>query len=596
MKKLFFFSLKLIVPILCVISVFGITNCTKPSQKPKNDTEIQSISKAVFLEQILDFEASLKILKASNHQAEAQELYPEVFQSFKRFGFLLEYFDASLYNIFNGAPIAKEDAGNPYPNVIPPKGLQVIAEIVYNDSFDLDELKTQINWLIYQLKFVREIAESIDFNAQMIYQAIEQHTIRFETLSMSGFDNATLQNEFQYLANELDALNHYLSLVAEKHYRLEIKYDSTLVTNKLQFLKEKWYPFKRQLSERTAYEPTISPIRYQYSNIYDAQFLNASFFSKNGMVETTSEDKLKLGKMLFNDPLLSNKTVSFSCATCHLPERFFMDGLPLGKSNFAGLELMRNTPTLIHAAYQSKLMYDGRANSLEEQMLHVFRNDKEFKTNLTEMITAIEGQETYQQSFKGIYPEMTPNAINLYSITDAMATYVRSLDGHQSAFDQYMSGEIDFLDTDALKGFNLFMGKAKCGTCHFAPTFSGLLPLLFVDSEFENLGVPGNIENGTWTKDFDLGRYQFYANDKFKHFFKTSTIRNVEHTAPYMHNGVFKTLEEVMAFYNEGGGVGHGLDYPNQTLSADVLGLTEVEMQQIIAFMKSLTDKRYLEY
>ena len=204
-------------------------------------------------------------------------------------------------------------------------------------------------------------------------------------------------------------------------------------------------------------------------------------------------------------------------------------------------------------------MCDGRANSLEEQMLHVFRNEKEFKSNVSDIIAAIATNDDYLQRFGAIYAEMAPNIINIPSITDALATYVRSLDGHQSTFDQYMRDEIKVLDTAAMNGFNLFMGKAKCGTCHFAPTFSGLLPPLFVDTEFENIGVPGAIDNGKWDIDKDLGRFQFYSNEALLHFFKSTSVRNVTHTAPYMHNGVFTTLEEVLAFYNHGGGVGHGV-------------------------------------
>jgi cytochrome c peroxidase len=600
-------SFKLGYEWLGILVFLLVVGCNHPKEKSNQDASIINEINDLFQQQVADFEQHLKDFKIAIESDSSQDFnanFKSTFLSFKQFGFILEYYDAQLYGYFNGAPIAKEDMGNPYPNVITPKGLQVIYELIENPAENKSELLEQVDYLIYQLQFVRQINAQNEITAQAVFNAVQQHLLRFETLSLAGFDNPSLQNEYEYLANELNALNAYLSIAqnafaiaSQSKTPILIQYDSSLVNHKLQFIKEKLYPFKQQLAVFIDSEKEkISPIHPNVFNIYDANFLNASFFSANGMEVHPNDAKSELGKMLFSDPILSNQEVNFSCATCHLPDRFFTDGLKLGKSNIIGTELLRNTPTLIHSAYQNKFMYDGRAASLEEQMLHVFKNEKEFKSNMSEMVTAIASNTEYLKRFQSIYSEMTPSVVNLYSITDALAAYVRTLDGHQSTFDLYMRGAIATIDTAALKGFNLFMGKAKCGTCHFAPTFSGLLPPLFQDSEFENLGVPGSINGEVWTKDTDLGRYHFYTNEAFKHFFKTPTIRNVAETAPYMHNGVFKTLEEVMEFYNNGGGVGHELDYENQSLPSETLQLTATEKDEIIAFMKALTDNRYKIY
>jgi len=145
-----------------------------------------------------------------------------------------------------------------------------------------------------------------------------------------------------------------------------------------------------------------------------------------------------------------------------------------------------------------------------------------------------------------------------------------------------------------IDGFNLFMGKAGCATCHFPPTFSGLVPPLFYESESEVLGVPAENVGVDAILDDDMGRYhngrskEFFEN--YKNSFKTVTLRNIALTAPYMHNGVFNTLEEVMEFYNNGGGAGMGIEVPNQTLPADSLHLTQYEQTAIITFMEALTD------
>ena len=168
-----------------------------------------------------------------------------------------------------------------------------------------------------------------------------------------------------------------------------------------------------------------------------------------------------------------------------------------------------------------------------------------------------------------------------------MASYVRSLSQYNSKFDEYLRDEVEY-SSDEKAGFNLFAGKAKCATCHFIPLTNGTVPPNFMKTESEILGVP-NRHNYL---DTDLGKYELTQAEIHRNSFKTPTIRNIELTAPYMHNGVFKTLEEVIDFYNKGGGIGLGFKVPNQTLPEDELLLSDKEKKQLIAFMKTLTDKR----
>jgi len=152
-----------------------------------------------------------------------------------------------------------------------------------------------------------------------------------------------------------------------------------------------------------------------------------------------------------------------------------------------------------------------------------------------------------------------------------------------------MRGNENALSVQELKGFNLFMGKARCATCHFVPLFNGITPPKYVMSETEVLGVPRSQKDSTI--DPDTGYYGVIGIDSYKYAFKIPTIRNIDKTAPYMHNGVYQTLEQVMDFYNNGGGAGLGINLPNQTLSKENLHLTEKEKEDIIAFMKSLDSK-----
>jgi cytochrome c peroxidase len=170
-----------------------------------------------------------------------------------------------------------------------------------------------------------------------------------------------------------------------------------------------------------------------------------------------------------------------------------------------------------------------------------------------------------------------------------MSSYVRSLVGLRSRFDRYVRGETNDFSPAEKNGFNLFMGKARCGTCHYAPFFNGLTPPLYQETESETLGVPAADGPGA-VLDADPGRYKFTGLPLHQYSFRTPTVRNAALTAPYMHNGAFATLESVIDFYNDGGGAGRGIDIPTQTLPADKLGLTPAEKQDIIAFMHALTD------
>jgi cytochrome c peroxidase len=162
-----------------------------------------------------------------------------------------------------------------------------------------------------------------------------------------------------------------------------------------------------------------------------------------------------------------------------------------------------------------------------------------------------------------------------------------------SRFDQYMRGDKRKMNAAEKNGFNLFAGKAKCATCHYIPLFNGLAPPVFTETESEVLGVPKTTDKNPAELDDDLGKYLFTRSVIHKYSFKTPTLRNIELTAPYMHNGVYRTLEEVIEFYDKGGGKGLHIAPVNQTLPFDKLALGKKEKADLIAFMKTLTDTVY---
>ena len=225
--------------------------------------------------------------------------------------------------------------------------------------------------------------------------------------------------------------------------------------------------------------------------------------------------------------------------------------------------LDRNAPTLLYSAYQFDQFWDGRARSLEQQIRTVLRDVREMHADTVKETDVM-----------------------------AIAAYVRSLHPFNSPFDLYIRQESDRLSTAAKKGANLFMGKAQCATCHFIPLFNGLIPPDYALSEFEVLGTTATdsfVGKGKRLSS-DVGRYKLYPFDFFKGAFKTPTVRNAAVTYPYMHNGVFRTLETLMEFYNKGGGAGLGLSVPDQTLSSSPLRLSVEEEKDIILFIHALTD------
>ena len=190
----------------------------------------------------------------------------------------------------------------------------------------------------------------------------------------------------------------------------------------------------------------------------------------------------------------------------------------------------------------------------------------------------------YRRLFAAAFPKAA--GIDTLEVMNAIGSYVRSLVFLNSRFDDYMRGDKQAMSAAEIDGFNLFMGKAKCGSCHYMPLFNGTFPPAYRKIETEVIGVP---QSATGKEiDGDPGRYAIVKVESFRHAFKTPTVRNAARTAPYMHNGVFTTLEQVLDFYDRGGGVGLGMHIDNQTLPFDKLNLTPRERDNIIAFIHTL--------
>lgn len=293
------------------------------------------------------------------------------------------------------------------------------------------------------------------------------------------------------------------------------------------------------------------------------------------------------GKLLFYDPILSANNQR-SCASCHNPNQFFTDTTVKAAPHFSkALSLNRNTPSLINVAANHLLMLDGKHISLQNQAKDVITNPNEMASDAKEVVEKVMNCKTYNKTFTQLLKH-TPQetSVTFEHIVSAITLYYNSFSAYDSPFDEAMNNKTEASDA-VIKGFNLFMSKAQCATCHFVPQFNGVKPP-YTNSEFEVLGTPADKNYKKLSQ--DLGRYTQNAAAETKNAFRTGTLRNSAKTKPYMHNGVFDTLEEVIDFYNTGGGAAHGLSVDNQTLSSDSLHLTSLEITQIKTFIESLTE------
>ena len=283
--------------------------------------------------------------------------------------------------------------------------------------------------------------------------------------------------------------------------------------------------------------------------------------------------KAELGKLLFFDPILSSDS-SISCASCHKPQFAFADtsATSLGVGGTRG---SRNTPSAMNVALQRNFFWDGRAGTLEEQALAPIENPVEMNLPVDKALQRLIENKNYQTYFRKIF-NSDPDRSNL---ADALAAFERTLETSESPFDKWKFFQDQHAVSDAVKrGFIVFNKKGKCIQCHFGANLAL--------NEFRNIGL----FNGRELNDSGRALISGKVQDAGK--FKIAPLRNVAITAPYMHNGMFKTLKEVIEFYNDPGKV-----VPNainrDSLLTKPLGLTDQEKTDLEAFLISLTDRSF---
>lgn len=525
--------------------------------------------------------------------------------AYKEIEWAVSYFLPHTSKAINGPALDQLDLDE--NKFIPAEGFQVVEEYLY-PSFASSQEKD----LLLDSKRLKNFAhtmrknfEVITISDALVLEALKMEVFQITALGITGFDTPASKLQFVEATASLQGVKNVLTLSKKWGDKESVQQLTVLLDKAIEICKQN--PSKTTfdyLEFITTYLDPVSKgivelqkelgipfndgnqvVKGSVASLFDENAVNLNAFLPDSTYYLTPA-KVALGKELFFDNKLS-KDGARSCADCHHSDKAYSDGLKTAL-DLKGKPLQRNTPSLNYAAYYHGQFWDMRSVTLESQSSDVITNKDEMHGDLKEIVEHLNKTNHYKKKFETVYK--SDKDIEVWQLENALASFIRSLSVFNSRFDQYMRGDKMAMNEQEKRGFNLFVGKAQCATCHFMPLFNGTVPPYFTNSEQEVLGVPA--DKGGKMLDADLGRFVYNTDlGQLKHSFKTPTVRNIGESGPYMHNGVYETLEEVMDFYNKGGGLGLGLKVDSQTLPEDKLELTTQEIADIVAFMKALSDQ-----
>lgn len=534
------------------------------------------------------------------------ESYEELRAAYKRFEPFIEYLDPQLVaQQVNGAPLPKLDAKSQFVEVLEPHGLQVLDELMADDQASKDDVQKEWSYVAGSLRDALAVVRSAPWTDRMMLECARTGTMRLMAMGLTNFDRPGTSPRPSDLRLPFETTSRMVLLFApslpnkdaqelrKTVERLTSRFTSLTKRNddnldRMTIIRDVLDPFYATVADLHAalgveYADEIGP------SIPTVDPRARSMFASNTLVPAATSgirpdqitpQLVELGRQLFYDPLLSANGTR-SCSSCHQPDKAFTDGLKTSLALDGVSHIDRNAPTLINAVFARRFFYDLRAMRLSDVISHVVTNEREFGTTLIDMVGRVRSSSEYVTEFEQVFRRTGTSSVDAGNINMAISAYLTSLVSIDSPVDRYLRGEKVALSASVKRGFNLFMGKGLCGTCHFAPTFAGYVPPAFVETESEIIGVPTS----------DVGRAGGILREQsaiYRHSFKTMTVRNLKHTAPYMHNGFFKTLEEVVDFYDRGGGKGLGNHLEYQTLPFDELKLTKQEKKDLISFLRTL--------
>jgi cytochrome c peroxidase len=607
-----------LLPLFMVV-LGALAACRRDQAPPPPRAQVPTGSglRTIYIAGIDSLDLALQALAALPSHPDslaARDSFRRARAAYKRIEYLVEFTDPIRAGFLNRPPIPIVNEDDPTA-VIPPAGLQVVEAVVFPrpaPSF-AKVVHSEVEQMRRVLGFIRRDSTDAFQSQRMTFDAARSELARITTLGLAGFDATVSKDGLVESAQAIrgveeglavyqpamrqvdpdgwDALHRSLA-AAITHLEAGAEFDDF---DRLDFLVRFANPIAsglnrlgRSLHLPEATEP--SPWTDGATNIYAAGALNPHWFAPDYAPPSTPE-LIALGRRLFFEPALS-RDGRRSCATCHEPSRAFTDGRHRAEVD-PGHGFVRNTPTLLNSGLQRAQFADQRVPYLEFQFEEVMANPREMALPATDAAQKLGTDSVLVGQFAAAFRKPRAEALTRQSLSIAVAAYVRSLQGMNSRFDRAVRGDTGAITPSERRGFDLFMGKAACGTCHFAPVFGGSMPPKYLESEPEVIGVPATATAKRPKVDDDPGVFAIDRAPLHRHAFKTPTLRNIALTAPYMHNGVFGTLEKVVDFYDKGGGNGLGMKLPNQTLPSDKLHLSHQEKRDLVAFLNALTDSAY---
>ena len=606
---------------LLLIAIFAFRNVAEPQDiiQTRFKERINAFTKAVVSMQSV----AARYQPGKAYAAELKAAYVELRVRYKAAEYLWTYSDPAFVDAYiNGAPLPKLEENSFGPLILEPVGLQVIDEQM-GEAIS-DSSAARISTLLKSMHTQLQASSMKAIHSATVFSAARSGLLRLYTMGLTGFDlpagNRAIPDAIVVLQTMHEDLTLFKPDIALRRPGLADSLFSAL-EGSIQFLNknqdfDKLNRFallqrfidplyaallKAQLS--LGYElPHESSLRKQAVNdmsvsLFDPELLNPGFYI-SVPASAINPASISLGQMLFFDPILS-ADMQRSCASCHDPAKAFADGVPKSTATGHTGTVSRNAPGLLNCVYSERYFHDLRAEDLSDQMEHVVTSILEFNTTWDGIVEKLKQSDAYRLYFAKAFNAKPEQAVNANNLRFAMAAFVGSLNSFNSPFDRLVRGEqaSGIANSEGIiRGYNLFMGKAACGTCHFAPLFNGTVPPFYANSESEVLGVPEDPYSSKPRLGSDKGRAGALLREQvaFNEFsFKTPGLRNIAGTAPYMHNGAYKDLQKVMEFYNLGGGAGIGIHLPHQTLAADPLNLNKREIADIILFMEALSDNPY---
>lgn len=586
-----------------VVIAFGLYAWLHPKPTP-----VQSV-KVMFMRDIDDLDSTVSQLQQAIALSRSAPVVQAAFRrarlAYKRVEFLSAYYSPETTRALNGPNLPEVDDDG---RVNAPEGFQVLEEQLFSQVNGTDRAKAEQTAAVIRsnINRLRKISESNELTDSHVFDAMRLEVFRVITLGITGFDSPVAFHSLSEAVSALESLKYPLKAytLTDRNPELAGQLDRAFAGaigslrtetdfdrfDRLGFIADHANVLSGLLldAQRALAIPVFTErrlLRPAARTLTDSGIFDADYFV-NVDEQRSTPARVALGKMLFYDSILSggNRT----CATCHQPDKAFTDGEPKSlAAGIGGRRIQRNAPTLLNASLQAAQFADSRVTFLEDQASDVIQNRDEMHGSLPDAVRALGNHRQYRALFAQSYRE----GVTEHTLKNAVASYVRSLTSLDSRVDRYFRvpnrrEAAGLLTAEEKHGFNLFMGKGKCATCHFFPLFNGTVPPAYQETESEVIGTPATAAGKA--VDPDVGKFVLTNREPHRRAFKTPTVRHAVKTAPYMHNGVYQTLDQVVDFYNKGGGNGLGFNLDNQTLPFDKLNLTEPEKKALVTFMEAL--------